>query len=279
LLLTLFRKNPEHLLYARNWHDEFVGEHPDMKSNLPPVLLTSCVIVSDHSVSLKDENSRIRLTIESIEEWLAISPDLRLVICDGSNFDFTRIVLEKFPHANIECLFFQNNSQLVGIYGKGYGEGEIVNYAISNSAFLKESAFFAKCTGKLWVDNFLDCVREWNGTCLCKGYFADVFSFKRTRFEYIDTRFYLVSKSFYSRYFASAYLIVGGERGLSLEHCFRDVILENKLGKILFNVSPVICGVGGGTGTYYKNNLKRRIKEVIRLHIVKRNKSFNSLFA
>lgn len=249
-----------------------------MSSPLPPVLLTSCVIVSDHSVSLKDKDSRIGLTLLSIEKWLAIAPDLRLVICDGSNYDFSGIVLERFPDANIECLFFQNNSQMVGIYGKGYGEGEIVNYAIANSAYLNESDYFAKCTAKLWVENFLDCVSEWNGTCLCKGYFADVFSFKRTRFDYIDTRFYLVSRSFYSKYLASAYLNVGGERGLSLEHCFRDVILEHGFGRILFNVPPEIHGVGGGTGTYYKNNLKRRIKEAIRLRMVRSNKSFNYLF-
>src|SRR5271169_740705 len=101
-----------------------------MKSNLPPILLTSCVIVADHSVSLKDENSRIWLTLESIEKWLIISPDFRLVICDGSNFDFSNIVREKFPAANIECLFFQNNQEMVRLHGKGYGEGEIVNYAL-----------------------------------------------------------------------------------------------------------------------------------------------------
>lgn len=250
-----------------------------MKSNLlPPILLTSCVIVSDHSVSLKDENSRIRLTIESMEKWLAISPDLRLVICDGSNFDFSRIVLEKFPGAHIECLFFQNNKELVTLHGKGYGEGEIVNYALQNSACLKGSDFFAKCTAKLWVENFLECLQGWNGTFLCKGYFSDVFSFKRTQFSYVDTRFYLVKKSFYLKNLASTYLNVGGERGLSLEHCFRDVILEKKYSKVLFNVPAVICGVGGGSGTYYKNNLKRRLKESIRLRIVRRNMSFNYLF-
>lgn len=249
-----------------------------MNPCLPPVLLTSCAIVSDHSVSLKDKDARIGLTLQSIQQWLAIAPDLRLVICDGSNYDFSGVVLERFPGSNIECLSFRNDSRMVGIYGKGYGEGEIVNYAIANSAYLRESDYFAKCTAKLWVENFLDCVSEWNGTCLCKGYFADVFSFRRTRFDYIDTRFYLVSKSFYSKYLASAYLNVGGERGLSLEHCFRDVILENKLVRILFNVPPVIHGVGGGTGTYYKNNLKRKIKEAIRLRIVRSNKSFKFLF-
>ena len=249
-----------------------------MNSHLPPVLLTSCVIVADHTVTLKDKDIRIRLTVESIGKWLAISPELPLVICDGSNFDFSDIVRERFPQARIECLYFQNNSQMVNLHGKGYGEGEIVNYAIAHSAYLKESDYFAKCTAKLWVENFLDCVREWNGTCLCKGYFADVFSFRRTQFDYIDTRFYMVGRSFYSKYLASAYLNVGGKRGLSLEHCFRDVILENKLGRILFNVPPAIHGVGGGTGTYYKNNLKRKIKEAIRLRIVRSNKTFNYLF-
>lgn len=250
-----------------------------MNSPLPPILLTSCVTVSDHSVSLKDESARIKLTIESIQKWLAISPDLRLVICDGSNFDFSGIVLEKFPEANIECIFFQNNKEMVGVYGKGYGEGEIVRYAIFNSAYLKESDFFAKCTAKLWVENFFDCLKCWNGTFMGKGYFSYVFSLQKTQFSYIDTRFYLVKKSFYLENLDSAYLHVGGESGLSLEHCFRDVILKNKYEKILFNVPPVICGVGGGSGKYYKNNLKRRIKEVFRLWLVKRNKRFNYLFA
>lgn len=106
----------------------------------------------------------------------------------------------------------------------------------------------------------------------------DVFSFKKTVFSYVDTRFYLVNKLFYLENLATAYLNVGGEQGLSLEHCFRDVILNGKLDKILFKVAPVICGVGGGSGTYYKNNLKRRIKEVFRLWLVKRNASFTFLF-
>ena len=173
-----------------------------MKSNLPPILLTSCVIVSDHSVSLKDENSRIRLTIESIEKWLAISSDLRLVICDGSNFDFSKIATEKFPQANIECLFFENDRKSVGLYGKGYGEGEIVKYALQNSVYLKESDFFAKCTAKLWVENFFECLKCWNGTFLCKGYFSNVFLLKKTQFSYVDTRFYLVNKSFYLKKFS-----------------------------------------------------------------------------
>lgn len=250
-----------------------------MTARLPPVLLTSCVIVADHTVNLKDRDDRIRLTLQSAEKWLAIAPGLRLVICDGSNYDLTEAVRERFPAANIECLHFQNDAQKVGIYGKGYGEGEIVNYAIAHSAYLKESDYFAKCTAKLWVENFSDCLAGWNGSCLLKGYFADVFSLRPTRFDYIDTRFYLVSKAFYAKYLAATYLKVHSDRGISLEHCFRDAVLENGLSGVLFGVAPVICGVGGGSGTYYRNNLKRRIKEAIRLRMVMSNPSYARLFA
>ena len=297
----LFRYGHLYFIMPQRLDDEFVGGYTDaiigflqrliisivyfetsacdnMTSNFPPILLTSCVFVSDQSVSLKDKDTRIRYTLESVEKWLAISPDLRLVICDGSNFDFSKVILEKFPGANIECIFFENRIEMVRLHGKGYGEGEIVNYALQHSASLKESDFFAKCTSKLWVENFFDCLEHWNGKFLCKAFFSNVFSLGKTRFEYVDTRFYLVSKSFYLKYLSTVYLNVGGEQGLSLEHCFRDVIRKEQFSKIMFNVPPVICGVAGGSGTYYKNNLKRRIKERIRLRIVKRDKSFSSLF-
>ena len=246
--------------------------------SLPPLLFTSCVIVSDHSVILKDQESRIKLTLEAIEKWLSIDPNLQLVICDGSNFDFSDLVHKNFPLSKIECLFFQNNKELVALHGKGFGEGEIVQYALDHSRYLKESEFFGKCTSKLWVENFFDCLNQWNGTFLCKGVFTDVFSFKQTRFSYIDTRFYLVSKSFYSKYLKSSYLNVGGVNNLSLEHCFKDAILSKHLSGVMFTIPPVICGIGGGNGRYYKNNIKRRIKEVIRLWLVRNDKSFTFLF-
>lgn len=249
-----------------------------MKFNLPPLLLTSCVNVADHTVSLKDENSRIQFTLESIEKWLSISPNTQIVICDGSNFDFSKIVHDRFPSATIECLFFENDSAMVVLYGKGYGEGQIIEYALLNSKILGECEFFAKCTSKLWVENYFECLRCWNGIFLCKGYFSNVFSAKKTELSYIDTRFFLVNKSFYLKYLVSAYLNVRGEQGVSIEHCFLDIVLKKQFRNVLFNVSPVICGVGGGSGSYYKNNLKRRIKEVIRLWIVRQNKSFSSLF-
>ena len=249
-----------------------------MNPHLPPILLTSSAIAMDHSVTLKDPEQRIHYTLESIEKWMKLGADIRLVVCDGSSYDFSRIVRERFPKRSIECLFFENDKQLVERHGKGYGEGEIIKFALLNSAFLKDADWFAKCTAKLWVDNFLSCVKEWNGSFLCKAYFANVFSFKKTRFEYIDTRFYLVEKNIYMKYFYETHLKVGGSNGTSIEDNFKEIVLQNRLTRVFFRSPPIVRGMGGGSGKYYRNNFIRRLKESLRSRIVQSNPSFRGMF-
>lgn len=249
-----------------------------MNVNLPPVLLTSCIYIADHAVKLTDPTERINYTLESIEKWLSIVPGIRLVVCDSSGFDFAPAVKEKYPRADIECLFFVADKNLVQYHGKGYGEGEIIRHALQNSNYLKHAPFFAKCTAKLWVENFKECLDEWNGKFLCKGTFSNVFSFKKTRFDHIDTRFYLVSKDFYFKYLIDAHINLGGTTGLSIEDNFRDVVLLNKMEGVMFNTPPVIGGVGGGTGKYYNIKLSKLIKENIRLLLVKSSPLYKHLF-
>lgn len=249
-----------------------------MNITLPPVLLTSCIYIADHAVKLTDPTDRINYTLESIEKWLNIAPGVNLVVCDSSGFDFSPLVQKQFPHANVECLFFIANRDLVKYHGKGYGEGEIIRHALQNSNYLKQATFFAKCTAKLWVENFDDCLKEWNGNFLCKVIFLNVFSIKKTILDHVDTRFYLVSKDFYSKYLLTAHLNLGGNTGMGIEERFRDVILENHMKGVIFNTPPVIGGVGGGTGKYYNIKFTKKIKEFLRSKLAKLNPSFRHLF-
>lgn len=249
-----------------------------MNTTLPPVLLTSCIYIADQEVKLTDPTDRINYTLESIEKWLNMAPGVSLVVCDNSGFDFTTLVQEKFPHANVECLFFNADRNLVKYHGKGYGEGEIIRHALLNSNYLKQADFFAKCTAKLWVENFLECLNEWNGNFLCNVTFSNVFSIKKTYLNHIDTRFYLASKDFYAEYLATAHLNLGGTTGMSIEDSFREVILLNKMKGVIFNTPPVIGGVGGGTGKYYNTKPSKIIKEKLRSKLVKLNPSFRDLF-
>ena len=249
-----------------------------MRDEFPPILLTSSVIAMDPTVLLVDQNSRIFHTIESLRNWLSISPNNQYVICDGSNFDFSILVRKNFPGAKVECLYFKNQEALVSLHGKGYGEGEIIKYALKNSSYLKTSPWFAKCTAKLWVENYIQCLNEWNGTFLCKAFFANVFTLKKVKLEYIDTRFYLVNKEFYQHNFLDAHIGIGGHEGISIEDRFLAILLSGNLKHFLFKVPPTVCGVGGGSGKYYKNTFLRRIKERIRPLIVALMPRYRKLF-
>jgi len=248
------------------------------KINVPILLITSCVTISDHSVILSKPNDRIHHTIEAITHWIRLAPNLPIVICDGSNFDFSDLLLKRFPNQVIECLFFQNQIEFVIKQGKGYGEGEIVQYALEHSKLIKKTDLFVKCTGKLWVENFDECFNNFQGSFQASAYFKNILSLEKTDLVYIDTRFYISTIDFYKQYLMQAYMYAGLSDGRSIEHVFKDILLEKKISKILFPNHPIICGVGGGHGKYYKNNLKRRLKDRLKLRLIKQDPKFSSLF-
>ena len=137
---------------------------------------------------------------------------------------------------------------------------------------------FAKCTAKLWVENFDECLKEWNGKFLCRATFTHVFSLKETCFDHVDTRFYLVSRNFYNQYLLDGHLNLGGHTGISIEENFRDVILRNQLQGVIFRTPPLIGGVGGGTGKYYNIRYSKKLKEYLRYQLVRLNPRWKSLF-
>jgi hypothetical protein len=243
----------------------------------PPLLLTSSVIPTDLSGNLNDPSVRMMHTIESISEWLKIDPHIQIVICDGSGFDFSDAVQINFPSANIECIFFNNDAEKIKIHGKGYGEGEIIRYAIEHSKLMKKSEVFIKCTAKLWVANFHQCLLQWNGKFICSAYFANVFSYKKTALKFIDTRFYISTKDVYLKYFSSAHVQLG-DAEQSIEDAFLDVIQNQKLKHIFFRAPPVICGVGGGSGKYYKSGAIRVLKDQMRNWIARSSSQYKDLF-
>lgn len=251
-----------------------------MPSEVIPILLTSSIIVHDTGVKLKDEAARLRHAIESIEEWLRIDPRISIVVCDGSNYDMQPVLDEKFPQATIEFLSFQNNQHLVQLHGRGYGEGEIVRHAIEHSTLIRKAGCFAKCTSKLWVKNFNDCKRWWNGNFLCHGVFKNVFLPHRpTIFKYIDTRFYIASISFYQRFFLDAHQAIRTADGHGLEECFHSILQNQGLNHVLLPVPPIIEGVGGGTASYYRNSMKRIWKERLQIALLRSDSRFDNLFA
>jgi hypothetical protein len=243
-----------------------------------PVLLTSCVYVSDQSVFLSSPQDRINHTLKSIEHWLEQSHLIRIVICDNSGYDFSSDVKKLFPNKEIECLSFLGDKSAVSIYGKGFGEGEIIEFAIASSKIISTAKFFAKCTAKLWVNNPEYFLKTWTGDCALKPIFKNVFSLKSCNFHYVDTRFYLVSVDFYSRHFKNLHKKLKKGCPIGIEQLFLQAVFESKLKNIFWNRCPEICGVSGASGKVYRNSIRKKIKERLRYFLMKKNTKFKNLF-
>jgi len=224
-----------------------------------PVLITSAINVSASQTKLGNSNDRLESTIESLQKWLSIPSVKKIVICDGSGFDLNeKIYFIKLanPKVEIEVLCFKNDTAKVIEYGKGYGEGEIINYALAKSKILMDADFFVKCTGKLWVENFDDCVFKFNG-------FASFDYTGLLKPERIDTRFYIINKKYYLNKLADVYQKVNDRNGFYLEHAFRDGLLELKLSQYVMCPTPKIKGMSGSMGVnHYKGKLKTIFRDI-----------------
>lgn len=235
-----------------------------------PILITSAINVSAPQTLLTNPNIRLDLTIQSIKNWILTSSANKFVICDGSGFDLTpHLKLIKLENSSIdfEIIFFTNDISEVIKKGKGYGEGEIINYALKHSHILKNSTEFAKCTGKLWVENFDSCVKEFNGTYS--------FDFKGLlRPIQIDTRFYLVNKNFYIENLLDIHQLVDDKNGVYLEHSFKERLSTIKLADYVMYPTPRINGTSGSMGILYKKNKIKNYLRDIRSLLIKLTKFF-----
>ena len=54
----------------------------------------------------------------------------------------------------VEQISYRQDDELIKLKGKGYGEGELIKFALNNSVFLKNQNNFFKCTGKVFCRNF-----------------------------------------------------------------------------------------------------------------------------
>lgn len=218
-----------------------------MKKKSLPVLITSAINVSANKTSLNDADQRLEKTLKSIAYWRKTPLVSNVIVCDGSGFDLTehvRMSPSAEQGAPCEFLSFTNDQATVRTLGKGFGEGEIISYALDNSQTLKQSKKFAKCTGKLWLSNFPRCASNFSQRVAFDygGKFHPI---------YLDTRFYLTETDFFRDHLMLAFQRVDENRGYNLEHAYRDALRQFKLSEIVMFPTPRILGTSGSMNTEY----------------------------
>jgi hypothetical protein len=221
-----------------------------------PILITSAINVSADKTALRNSSDRLTETLKGLQEWLRLPCAPRIVLCDGSGFDLGPFLadLPCETKKRVEHLSFTNSVDMVRTRGKGWGEGEIVNFALEHSETLRAASAFAKCTGKLWIPNYVQCVRKFNGVAS--------FDFNgRLKPRFIDTRFYIVSKDFFFARLANVYKTVQDNQGFYLEHAFLHALGDVHPGNYAMLPVPWIQGTSGSMATRYE---QPRLKRLVR---------------
>lgn len=229
-----------------------------MNINKTCLLITGCINPDNRVpvLALSNAQARREQYVESLKYYIECSKYRNIVFCENSSSVEDNSIKEKANklNKNFEWISFSGNVKKTILHGKGYGEGEIVEYALTHSKILSRCDTFVKVTGRLIVHNINWCIRLKTDN----GAYFDISR------EYVDTRMYIMPVKFYNRFLISTYKEVNDNERRYLEH----VIFEKmKLHPQNFKQIPFyvnIEGQSGSKGSRYEkeNNTKTILKSI-----------------
>lgn len=216
------------------------------------LIITGCIKVNINApyVVIRDEDLRLNDYIETIIWAIESKIFDKIIFCDNSGYIYDDKMLQNLSEKRgkqFEWLCFQADTEIVNKYGKGYGEGEIIKYALNNSKIISDhEKFFCKITGRLKISNIDNLIKE-NSNCFMKKHFL----------KEIDTRFYCVSIIDYEKYLLDIHKKVNDSEGKYLECVFYDAFRKRKIKYKMFKERPLFLGASGSTGRKYADVRKK----------------------
>jgi hypothetical protein len=237
------------------------------------LLITGAINISENVnvVFLKNTEERLIQYIDSINYAIENYRDIHhIVFCENTNYPYDYTYLKekaKTFNKTLNVLSFKGNLDLILQKGKGYGEGEIIEYALNNDKLLSESEFFYKLTGKLKVKN-MDSITRW-----IKEESAFLARKKREGSVAI-TYFYKVKTSFFKEYLLPVYARIDEKNLINIEHVYYDALKNRNIS--FFRIIPIIEGVSGSTGGNYNANehITNPFNRLIRTCIIEKIRFF-----
>lgn len=196
---------------------------------------------------VRDEQVRVSQYLCALVAWARTARVKRIVFTEnsGTAFDFTHVVRHlEAAGKEIEVLVFEGNSESA-VFGKGFGEGRILEHAYHTSRLLRESEAFYKVTGRLFCSNF-DAISE-----ATTG--RDAFRRKRwkdpARKPKVITTFFKCSRSTFQSRLLDAYKDVDDRTGAHIEHVYFERLSD--LADADLPMKPAIVGQQASTGEIY----------------------------
>lgn len=222
--------------------------------NKTVLLITGCIKPNPNAfqLSLTDVNLRLQQYIDCIKWSVEFTRFVNIVFVENSGYPIDNGLIEfaNKRRKRLEWLSFTGNEKMIASCGKGYGEGEIIEYALKNSVLLKEATYFCKLTGRLKVDNVNQFIKlaDMNET-----YFWTIGLNKiKTISSGIETRFYGIPTKVYKAVFVDAYKDVFDKNGMWLERVFYHRYKATNINCRRIALYPDFSGQSGSMGVNYK---------------------------
>jgi len=229
------------------------------------LLITGAIDIRELNVPLTkivDVNERLLQYTVSIEYAISHYKSIsEIVFCENTDFiyDYALLIKKAADNGkNLEILSFKGDYLNIQQKGKGFGEGEIIRYALNKSELLRQCDCFYKLTGRLIVKN-MDKILAATSQKSCFIYYPKTI-YKISK-DHIETYFYKAEKSLYINNLTDAYQEVDEPHFQYLEHVFYERL--SKTGLRSFNTLPLISGFSGTSGDSYEPVTKYRLMENI----------------
>ena len=226
------------------------------------ILLTSCVNPNGMPfTALSDINVRKQQYLDALRFYVNNTP-LPIVYVDNSNVDIKEYnVISNIVDDRLELLSFDGNHDKQ--HGKGYGELEIIDYAIKHSNIINsnKNVSIIKITGRLVIVNIMTILNQLKYNILPSS--NSVICSMNSDFSMADSRLLIAPLNFYKRLIENR-MAINDSEGVYLEHVLCSLIKKQNLYAFhTFFSEPQYQGVSGSTNITYEAK-KHTFREKIR---------------
>lgn len=212
------------------------------------ILLTACVNPKGmEQTALTDIEQRENQYIEALWYYLKTT-DKKIVIVENSNSDFSAPFLTYIKEGRLEFLTFDGNN-FDRKLGKGYGEMEILDYAVKNSVFIRNADYIIKITGRIIISNLnvieVDINKAFKGN---KQLIACDISFFYT---FARSKIFFANKNFIENYLVKSMNRINDSKKVYFENVFAKMVYKWKRNGFqlhVFSIPVITKGQSGTTG-------------------------------
>jgi hypothetical protein len=219
------------------------------------------------SATLSDPGRREADYLKTLRFYLTEHPRIRrIVFADNSGWpleNFRRLVAGEGGGKEVELLSFQLND-FPRHLGKSYGELLLMDHAVEQSQLIRNSAYFAKITGRNRLLNMTRLIElapapfDFYGDLRDHGIYEMLGS--KSCGRHGESRFFVLTRAFYDRYFRGKYAEMDDSRGKLIEDLIYDVVKqtlgrERVIGR--FRDEPAFSGLAGHWDKDYGSRKER----------------------